>query len=203
MKEIVYLLTNPAMPNYVKVGRTTNLEARLRSLDNTSTPLPFECVYAIEVEDSNKVEHLLHDGLGDYRTRKSREFFEVDPSRVIALMKLTEGKDVTPQTDVVEDNESQVALDKARKIRSKFNFEMVDIKPGTTLHYLRDENFTCKVISKNKIEFRGEEMSLSAAALILNNEVMGYTWSSIAGPYNWLLDGESLSDRRKRMEDEE
>ena len=46
-------------------------------------------------------------------------------------------------------------------------------------------------------------MSLSAAALILNNEVMGYTWSSIAGPYNWLLDGESLSDRRKRMEDAE
>ena len=60
----------------IKIGITDNLERRMRELDKTATPLPFECVYAIEVEDSNKVEHLLHDGLGDYRTRKSREFFE-------------------------------------------------------------------------------------------------------------------------------
>ena len=203
MSEIVYVLTNSAMPSYLKIGRTTHLENRLRSLDNTSVPLPFECVFAIEVDDANKVEKLLHDGLGDFRTRNSSEFFEVDPSRVISLLKLTEGKDVTPQKDVVEDEESQVALDKARKIRGRFNFDMVDIKAGTTLYYLRDDSYTCEVISKNKVKFRDEEMSLSAAALILNNEVMGYNWTSIAGPYNWLMDGESLSDRRKRMEDEE
>ena len=32
---VVYVLTNPAFEDYVKVGRTTNLEQRLRQLDNT------------------------------------------------------------------------------------------------------------------------------------------------------------------------
>ena len=49
-KEIIYVLTNSAMEGYVKIGRTTNLDQRLSSLDNTSVPLPFECVFAIEVE---------------------------------------------------------------------------------------------------------------------------------------------------------
>ena len=51
MKGIVYCLTNPSMDNYVKIGETTNLTQRLKSLDTTGVPLPFECVYAIEVED--------------------------------------------------------------------------------------------------------------------------------------------------------
>jgi hypothetical protein len=36
MSEIIYVLIYEAMPGYVKVGRTTNLEQRIRSLDTTS-----------------------------------------------------------------------------------------------------------------------------------------------------------------------
>ena len=46
---VVYVLVNSVFENYVKIGRTTNLERRLRSLDNTSVPLPFRCVFAVEV----------------------------------------------------------------------------------------------------------------------------------------------------------
>ena len=50
-KGTVYALSNPAMDGYVKIGKTSNLEQRLKSLDNTSTPLPFRCVFAVEVEE--------------------------------------------------------------------------------------------------------------------------------------------------------
>ena len=47
MPEIVYLLTNPTMPDQVKIGRTSDLESRLRSLSTHSgVPVPFECFYA-------------------------------------------------------------------------------------------------------------------------------------------------------------
>ena len=72
---IVYILTNQCMPDIVKIGKTDNLDRRVRELDNTSSPLPFECFYAVEVEDATKIESKLHQGLDDCRVRKNREFF--------------------------------------------------------------------------------------------------------------------------------
>ena len=44
---IVYVLTNPAMPRMVKIGRTgREIGARLSDLYTTGVPLPFECEYA-------------------------------------------------------------------------------------------------------------------------------------------------------------
>ena len=80
---VVYVLVNSAFENYVKIGRTTNLERRLRSLDNTSVPLPFRCVFAVEVDDENEVERLLHQAFADNRTRTTREFFQLEDWHVI------------------------------------------------------------------------------------------------------------------------
>ena len=61
MPEIVYVLTNEAMEGMVKIGRTTtSVEQRIRELDNTSLPLPFQCFYAAEVANSAIVEGKLH-----------------------------------------------------------------------------------------------------------------------------------------------
>ena len=57
----IYIFTNDAMPNIIKIGITTDLERRLRDLDTTGTPLPFRCHYAIEVEDYDIKERLIHD----------------------------------------------------------------------------------------------------------------------------------------------
>ena len=61
MNKIIYILVNAAMPNYVKIGKTNNLERRLRSLYSTPVPLPFECFYACTVENAEKTEKWLFD----------------------------------------------------------------------------------------------------------------------------------------------
>ncbi|MDA8892501.1 GIY-YIG nuclease family protein [Hyphomicrobiales bacterium] len=199
MTKIVYVLSNPAMPGYIKIGKTDNLKERLRNLDRTSTPLPFQCEYAAEVNDADKVEKILHDIFVDKRVRSNREFFEVDPQQIIRALDLQEHKDVTPKEDIFETEEDKKAVIKKNEIRSRFNFEMVKIKPGTELYFSKDEEIKCIVVDKFQIEFEGTIQSLSQSAMILVNR-MGYNWKQIQGTGYWMYSNETLYERRMRME---
>jgi hypothetical protein len=194
---IVYVLVNPAFDSYVKVGKTIDLQQRLKQLDNTSVPLPFRCVYAIQVEDYDSVERLVHQAFADVRVRSSREFFEVDAQRVISALKLTRGVEVTPKDDVAEDDEGLRAME--RRIATKRSFKEADVNVGDIVCYAKDESITAEVISDRKIAFEGEQMSLSKAALILLHRD-GYTWQQANGWAFWTKDGETLAERAKQRE---
>ena len=197
---IIYILINEAMPGYTKVGRTTtNVEQRMRELDSTGVPLPFECFYAARVADCNAAERLLHDAFADNRVRSRREFFQISAERVASALRLAAIEDVTPRDDVVEDIDDQVALNKAREKRAAFNFLMVKIKPGSVLTYIDDAAVTCTVVDNRRVHFRDEVTSLSQAALTLLHE-KGYTWRTCAGPQYWEYEGRTLSDIRNAME---
>ena len=60
---IIYVLTNEAMPGYIKIGKTTtSVEQRILELSRaTAVPLPFECPYAARVADMDGAEKALHD----------------------------------------------------------------------------------------------------------------------------------------------
>ena len=67
---IVYVLTNPAMPKLVKIGKTgRGVETRLNDLYTTGVPLPFECAYAARMEDMDKVEKAFHGNFSDLLIR--------------------------------------------------------------------------------------------------------------------------------------
>ena len=189
---IIYILINDAMPGYVKIGKTgTAVEDRMKSLDTTGVPLPFECFYAARVENMDVAEKLLHDAFGGQRVRSKREFFEIDAARVAAALKLAEIEDVTPRDDVVETQDEKRALDVARSKRSSFNMEMIGVSSGTTLVFSKGENITAKVLDSHEVEFEGERMSLTKSALIVIKR-LGYTWDKIAGPQYWMYQNETL-----------
>ena len=196
--EIVYILTNEAMPNYVKVGRTKNLNQRMRSLYRTPVPLPFECFYACTVENGAEIEQWLFDIFEDRRVSKEREFFEISPERVATALRARAIKDVTPRQTYTESEEDKVALNKARTNRDRFNFKMVDIPIGAELVFSRDENIKARVVDNRNIEFRGEIMSLGRAA----DNILNYKYR-VAGTLYWKYEGETLDERRRRLESEE
>jgi len=205
MSEIVYVLTNEAMDGMVKIGRTsTSVEQRIRELDNTSMPLPFQCFYAAEVHDSVVVEGKLHRIFSDKRIRSNREFFRVDANQVREAIQLAELKDVTPRTDVLVDASDAQALQKAvatEERRARLRFTELNIPVGATLVFAKDSNCTAQVVTDGKVNFEGEVMSPSAAAKIAVRR-MGYDWSAVSGSAFWMYEDETLMARRLRLEDE-
>ena len=198
---IVYIATNPAFDGLVKIGTTVDLDQRFRQLDNTSVPLPFRCEYAARVEDAYELEKLLHHAFGDRRVRDNREFFEVEASRVVAALKLTGGEDVTPLDDIAADPAGIEALERPARRKAALNFEMIGLTPGTELYFVDDETITATIHSKWLIVFEDQEMSMSASALAVHHR-RGKTWRAANGANYWAYDGETVNERRARMERE-
>src|SRR5690349_3685288 len=96
---IVYILTNPAIPNMIKIGMSNaeDVKSRMAQLYTSGVPLPFDCVYAARVPNCERVEKALHIAFGPNRINPRREFFEVDPAQAIAIIRLMELEDVTPK----------------------------------------------------------------------------------------------------------
>ena len=196
---IVYLIANPAMPGLVKLGKTIDLEERLKQLFNTSVPFPFRCIYAKKVKDYSEVERKLHKGLNNCRANMNREFFSIAEDEVINFLELIPGEDVTPREDNFEDKVDQLAFEKATKIAQRFNFQMVNIPIGATLFFSRNKEIKCIVQSNTRVDFEGENHSLSSAALLATNR-MGFNWKAVSGPTSWTYEDETLDERRKRFE---
>ena len=155
---IVYILTNESMPDTIKIGITDNLERRIKELDNTSTPLPFECYYAVEVENASAIEKKIHTGLDDKRIRHNREFFNATPESAKAILEIAEemgGKNVTPKEVIAETDQDKQALSEAKKRRGRIDyFGILGIEKGTILTFLKDESITCIVSENGKVIFK-------------------------------------------------
>ena len=86
--------------------------------------------------------------------------------------------------------------------KQPFRFSMVGISVGATLTSRWDDKVRCTVLSDNKIKFKNQEMSLSAAALQVVRD-RGKNWKAVSGPESWIYNGETLATLRRRqsMED--
>jgi len=203
MPNIVYILTNEAMPGLVKIGLTTDsVESRISQLSTHSgVPLPFECYFAAEVKDCVKLEKTLHQLFSENRLNPKREFFKVDPEKVVLAISIGEFKEITPGAAEIEKDELQ-ALEKAKSRRPRLKLEAIGIKAGDVLTLSRDESITATVVDGGKVSFQGELHSLSAAALKALHS-LGYSTPAASGSDYWVFDGELLDERRRRIEAEQ
>ena len=131
----VYILTNPSFKeDWVKIGKSAvSVEQRVKQLDGTAVPLPFEIYATLKTVKYEQVEKLIHktiDRLTDLRIRQNREFFNVSPAKALDIL-----KDISTTLDDAEIDE--VYLGEARfkrnidgeevaeKKRPRFKFSIV------------------------------------------------------------------------------
>ena len=203
MANVVYVLTNEAMPGIVKIGLTNDtVESRLSSLNSHSgVPLPFECFFAAEVDSCSRVERILHQLFSEHRINPKREFFRLDPEKVALAISIGPFRDVTPGA-VIADADDTEALAKEKARRPRIKLAALGIASGAVLTFSRDESITAQVLPDNKVLYNDQSMSLSAAALDALHK-LGYKTPAASGSEYWQFDGELLDERRRRLEAEQ
>lgn len=192
--QIVYALTNSAMPGLVKIGKTTQTDISLRmgQLYSTGVPVPFECVYAVQVDDCTKVESALHVAFGPDRINPNREFFKIDPEQAIAVLKLLGPNDATEEVrKELNENVSQAEKDSGNKLKKRPNmdFHEMGIFDGAVLNFVDDEGVAVIVQGPKKVIYEGITMSLTAAT----RQILGLDYSIQPSP-KWKYQGRLLKD---------
>ncbi len=190
---IIYVLTNPAMPGIVKIGKTAReIETRLSELYSTGVPVPFECVFAGKVSDIDKVEKAFHLAFAPYRINPKREFFHIEAEQAIAMLELMTTEDVTPamqkEADEV-DIESKEASRKLKARRPSYNFLEMGIPIGSILNFTQLPQESVEVANERRVSFKGEIISLTA----VTKELLNVNYRIAPGPY-WTYQGKLLKD---------
>ena len=73
--QYVYATKSAAFPGLIKIGRTSNMMARLSQLNTGCAPAPHTIVCIVPTLDMYRDEYLAHEYFADFR--KEGEFFEV------------------------------------------------------------------------------------------------------------------------------
>ena len=213
-KGVIYIITNPAFPDYVKIGYADDLERRLRQLNRSEcVPFAFRAYATYEVTNrlQDKQLHSLIDKLNpDLRaieefdgSERVKEFFLMSAQDAYSLLEciatisgtLNRLHRISPEGhEIIDEQTAEAVQNNARERKSPFSFEKSGIPFGAVITYALDESITATVVDDRHIEYNGVTCSLSG----LTQELMGV--SSIQGPKYWKYEGKTLSDIRHERE---
>lgn len=214
----VYIFTNDSFrDDWVKIGKTTNLKERLKTLFNTSLPLPFK-IYAtlrtVKYEEVEKIVHKQIDRLTDLRINQNREFFNVHPTQALDILldlataiddaEILKYKNNEPYELVYPACPDKPANDEKREKllpqRKPFDFSMVGLNVGDEVIF-DALKLPVKVAGKNKIEYEGRLWSLSAFCGTYLPEHMHNKSEAYQGPKYFSYGGKTLWEIRLMNED--
>lgn len=213
---VIYILTNPSFPEYVKIGYADDIDKRLRDL-NRSECVPFAfrvyATYEVNSRLSDLKIHTIIDKLNpNLRSidnfngqKRVREFYAMPPEDAYLILEaIAEIHGCTDRLTLVKMSEAEaVAEETAQEIvaerREKaapFRFSMCNIPVGAEIEFWSkvDENtgIICTVVDDRHISYNGKRWSLSS----LVTELLGV--NSAHGPCYYKYKGEWLNDLRDK-----
>ena len=213
---VIYILTNPSFPEYVKIGYADDIEKRLSQL-NRSECIPFAFrVYATYEVNSRLSDLKIHSiidklnpnlrSIDNFNGQKRiREFYAMPPEDAYAILEaIAEIHGCADKLKLAKPSEDElVAEETAREIveeskerAAPFRFSMCNIPMGSEIEfYCRGNENTgkiCTVVDDRHVSYEGRVLSLSALA----SELTGKT--PVQGPSYFKYNGEWLNDIRER-----
>lgn len=179
---VIYILTNPSFPDYVKIGYADNVERRLKEL-NRSECIPFAfrlyAYYKVPNRLTDMKLHQMIDKLNpnlrsieefDGKTRK-REFYNMSASDAYSIL------EIIAQINGLEDNLVLVEPsakqlkdeEEAEEIRTKrcytslpkldWMIEQGIIKPGDKIYVISHPNDIATIVDGKHVEYNGKLMA--------------------------------------------
>lgn len=217
-KGVIYILTNPSFPDYVKIGYADDIDKRLHQL-NRSECIPFAFrVYATYEVNSRLSDLKIHSiidklnptlrSIDNFNGQKRvREFYAMTPEDAYSILEaIAEIHGCSDKLKLVPPNNEEIdaegiakeIIEERRARATPFSFSMCNIPVGATLQFWKSASqetpITCTVADNKKVEYQGELFSLSALAAKLSN--VSY---ALHGPCYFKYNGEWLNDIRDRV----
>lgn len=208
MRGKIYVLTNDAMPEYIKIGFTAadDVETRMRQLDTTALPLPFRLHACLEVENAQTLEKLAHDVFANQRARPGREFFLLEPETAVRYLKAVSLNDPTARWVAVNNqmiDESGQTLNETQVVKPRmknFSFSEAQMPIGSTISFVRNPQVTATVVSDTEVEFEGNTFRLSPLVrLLFERDGNSNASGAYQGPQYFTFEDEILAERRRRI----
>ena len=211
---VIYILTNPSFPEYVKIGYADDIDKRLQQL-NRSECIPFAfrvyATYEVSSRLSDLKIHSIIDKLNpNLRSienfngkQRVREFYAMPPEDAYAILEaIAEIHGCADKLRLVtmDDNDKQAEAiaqeidTESNERAANFSFSKCHIAIGSKIEYCENPNITATVVDDRNVEYNGETMSLTALAKLLSGKKY-----SIAGPRFFKYKGEWLNDIRHRL----
>ena len=200
----LYVLTNQAFPEYIKVGFAEDVDAAVNKLnDMHTTPFPFEVFCTYEVEANNA--DVIFRNLLSCISPSASDFFNIPAEEVFTILTMIaklhgyedrlvlKGESDDSDVDVVD----IVAPVTRAGRKPPFRFSMVDMHEGDIISFVNDPGITAVVASDKKILYQGEITSLSWLAQVLLKKD-----NPVQGTLYFTYEGETLDARRERFERE-
>lgn len=216
-KGVIYILTNPSFPEYVKIGYADDIQRRLKQLNRSEcVPFAFRVYATYEVADRlsdiqiHNIIDSLNPNLRSIETfegkKRVREFYAMTKEDAFKLLEgiakingLTKNLKLhTPTQSEVNDTETANEVkEESIERRSPFSFYACGIKKGEQIIYKNNPAIICTVAGDRTISYKGTITSVSALAqklLEFNHPVQG--------TLHFTYNGEVLADLRARLETE-
>ncbi|MPM73969.1 hypothetical protein SDC9_120954 [bioreactor metagenome] len=213
-KGVIYILTNPSFPEYVKIGYADDIKKRLQQLNRTEcTPFAFRIYATYEVSSRlsdlkiHSIIDRLNPNLRSIETsdgkKRVREFYAMSPEDAYLIFEaIAEIHGCTDSLKLIKPSaDEELAEFIAQEIDTEstdraaaFSFSKCQIPLGDQIEYAYDPSLKATVVDDRNVEYSGETMSLTALAKMLSGKKY-----SIAGPRFFKYKGEWLNDIRRRL----